>query len=80
MLHVPVWRSINSVPRRAHSTNRSVEIHLLDFNDDLRGEKIKIEILESLRDDRTFPSPKELIDQILLDKKELISLITQRKI
>ena len=49
--------------------NQTIEIHLLDFNEDLYGEKMQIEILKRLRDEQKFNSLDELILQIKMDEK-----------
>lgn len=46
---------------------QSVETHVLDFDDDLYGERIEIRFLTRLRDEMTFQSPRELSDQIARD-------------
>ena len=48
----------------------SVEAHLLDFNGDLYGQELEIEIGEKLRDERKFGSLEELKAQIALDIAE----------
>lgn len=42
----------------------SIETHLLDFEGDLLGKKIRIKFIERLRDERPFGSIKDLSDQI----------------
>lgn len=46
----------------------SVETHLLDFDEDLHGERIEIRFLARLRDEVRFPGPSELADQIARDR------------
>ncbi len=45
-----------------------VETHLIDFDDDLYGERIEIRFLARLRDERRFAGPAELADQIARDR------------
>lgn len=45
----------------------SIETHLLDFDEDLYGERMVLEVLHRLRPERAFASPAELVDQIRLD-------------
>ena len=49
--------------------NQTIEIHLLDFNADLYGKKMQIEILKRLRDEQKFNSLDELILQIKMDEE-----------
>lgn len=49
--------------------NQTIEIHLLDFQGNLYGNKIQIEILKRLRDEKKFDSVLLLTDQIKKDEK-----------
>jgi riboflavin kinase/FMN adenylyltransferase len=46
------------------------EAYILDFNRDIYGEKIKVEFVKRLRDEKKFESKDSLIHQIEIDKKE----------
>ncbi|MEN8123492.1 MAG: bifunctional riboflavin kinase/FAD synthetase [Bacteroidota bacterium] len=48
--------------------NQTIEVHLLDFQADLYGKKIQIEILNRLRDEQKFESIETLIIQIQKDE------------
>lgn len=52
-----------------------IEVHLLDFEKNIYGEKIKVNLLKRLRDEKKFESKEELIYQIERDKKETIQYI-----
>ena len=52
-----------------------VEAHLLDFNGELYGEELEIEIGEKLRGERKFNSPNALRDQISRDVLSVRKLI-----
>lgn len=43
------------------------EVHILNFNDDIYGEKLKVEIISFLRAEKKFNDIKELVHQIRLD-------------
>ncbi len=45
----------------------SLEVHLLDFSDDLYGQKVKIEVLEKLRDTKDYDDMDALKRQIRYD-------------
>jgi len=45
----------------------SIETHILDFDQNLVGEEIRISFLKKLRDEKTFGSVKHLSDQIAKD-------------
>ena len=48
-------------------SERRIEAFLLDFEGDLYGQELRIELWERLRDERAFESEEELIRQIALD-------------
>ena len=46
---------------------RRIEPHLLDFEGDLYGKRLVVELWERLRDEQVFETEQELIDQIARD-------------
>lgn len=56
------------------------EVNILNFNRDIYGEKIKVEFVKHLRDEKKFESKESLIHQIEIDKKEAEVLLNQNKI
>jgi riboflavin kinase / FMN adenylyltransferase len=46
---------------------RRIEPHLLDFEGDLYGRRLVVELWQRLRDERAFGSEAELVDQIARD-------------
>ena len=46
---------------------RRIEAFLLDFEGDLYGEPLRLELWEKLRDERAFESEDELVEQIADD-------------
>ena len=44
-----------------------LEVHLLDFSGDLRGRVLKVEWVARLREEREFPDPRALIEQLKHD-------------
>lgn len=49
---------------------RRVETHLLDFSADLYGQKITVRFIERLREEKKFPSPEALVEQIRRDEQK----------
>lgn len=46
------------------------ESYILDFDKDLYGEKIEINLIKKIRENKKFGSPEELIKQMEQDKKQ----------
>jgi len=59
---------------------KTIEVHLLDFNKDLYGEKIQVDLLARLRDEQKFASVEHLYAQIKKDELKARSLIKNGKI
>lgn len=57
-------------PTLDNGPQRSLEVHLLDFDGNLYGDEIKIEFLKFLRGEKKFDSIEQLQQQLKLDEKE----------
>lgn len=58
--------------------NLSLEIHFLDFDQDLYGKKITVSLLQYLREEQKFNSLEELTTQLELDKTTAIQYFNKR--
>ncbi|MBI9071715.1 MAG: bifunctional riboflavin kinase/FAD synthetase [Melioribacteraceae bacterium] len=70
--------NIGSRPTFNDIENMLVEVHLLDFNDDIYGKHLRLDLIDRLRDEKKFASKDELMIQIKNDEKksnEIINLI-----
>jgi riboflavin kinase/FMN adenylyltransferase len=56
--------------------HQTIEAHLFDFNENIYGEKIKIEFLYFLREEQKFKSVEELVTQLNIDKENAISFLS----
>lgn len=57
-------------PTLDNGPQRSLEVHLLDFDGNLYGDEIKIEFLKFLRGEKKFDSIEQLQQQLKLDEME----------
>ncbi|MDP6549490.1 MAG: riboflavin biosynthesis protein RibF [Dehalococcoidia bacterium] len=48
-------------------TERLAEVYVIDFDDDLYGQDMRVEFVRKLRDQQTFPGVEALVDQINRD-------------
>lgn len=67
--------NIGMRPTFADTLTIVIEVHLFEFNKDIYGKTIKIELIKRMRDEKKFNSKEELIYQIGKDKKEAIQYI-----
>lgn len=61
-------------PTINNGEERSVEVHILDFDGNLYGKSLHIEFLDRLRDERHFESIDELITQLQVDRERVREL------
>ena len=64
-------------PTLNNGCERSIEVHILDFEGDLYGKTITVEFVHRLREERTFASLEELTEQLQKDKKRVVELLTE---
>jgi len=67
--------NIGMRPTFADTLSVVLEAHLFEFNRDVYGKTIKIELLKRIRDEKKFNNKEELIYQIGKDKKEAIQFV-----
>ena len=64
---VPLVDGISSTDIREHLREGRIEAFLLNFEGDLYGQRLVVELWSRLRDERAFENEQELIDQIARD-------------
>ena len=62
-------------PTLNNGENRSIEVHLLDFNDSLYGQIITVEFVRRLREERSFSCVDELTEQLEEDRETVRELL-----
>ena len=63
----PALVSVGTRPTFHDGSEVLVEVHLLDFDGDLYGERLGVELLARLRDERRFEDAEALVTQMRLD-------------
>ena len=58
--------------------NQTIEVHFFDFNKDLYGKKIQVEVLKFLRDEQKFDSVEDLKNQLQKDKVKSLKTIKEQ--
>jgi len=57
----------------------SFEVHLFDFQGDLYGKELTVSFVDRLRDERKFPSPEALVEQLRKDEERSRAILSSRK-
>lgn len=66
--------NIGHRPTVNNGSERSIEVHILDFEGNLYGKSLCVEFVERLRDERTFDSLDALMAQLEADKAKVSML------
>ena len=59
-----------------HQEKPVLEVHLIGFNDDLYGKKLRVSFLHRLRDIVAFPDTNALVEQLNKDKAETLAVVS----
>lgn len=62
----------------AESDGSCIEVHILDFNDEIYGEVLEVQFLSRLRDEKKFESAEALKAQIKNDTTELSKIMSKK--
>lgn len=68
MMNIGMRPTVNGI-------GRTQEVNIFDFNDDIYGEKIKVEIIDFIRKEQKFNGLDELKNQINLDKQATLNIL-----
>lgn len=76
VIHDKIFRGMSNIGTKPTfgGIQKTVEIHILDFEDDIYGEKIEVQFIQRLRDEIKFNNEKELIDQLTIDRNKCIQI------
>jgi len=68
--------NIGTNPTFGNSPERSVEVHVLNFQGDLYGSRLRVKFISRLRDEVKFSSIGALIEQIALDRQQTLRIFS----
>ena len=57
------------------SKQRTLEVHILDFNQDIYGEELRVEFVKRIREEKKFHSEQELKDTLKIDENKIRNLL-----
>ena len=66
-------------PTLNNGQERSIEVHILDFEGDLYGKDITVEFAHRLREERPFASTEELVEQLQQDEERVRELLVGKE-
>lgn len=72
--------NIGTRPTVGESNERTIETHILDFDEDIYGLDIKIEFVGGIRSEKKFPSLDALKEQLQRDKSFAMDLLKDRMV
>lgn len=81
ILHSQIRKGMLNIGYRPTLNNgkeRSIEVHILNFEDDLYGKDITVEFVHRLREERTFANTEELTGQLMRDREQVSELLTTK--
>lgn len=77
MMNIGYRPTVNGEQNPDLGKHKSIEIHFLDFDGDLYGKKIQIQIIERIRDEHKFNSLEDLKVQLHKDRETSLAIIAQ---
>ena len=58
-----------------NADNRSIEVHIFDFEGDIYNAEIKLTFISKIRDEKKFDGVQSLVNQLKKDKIAAIKLL-----
>jgi len=65
--------NIGTRPTMHNGSERSIEVHIFDFEQNIYGERLQVSLQAYIRSERAFPSVEALKAQLEADKKTILS-------
>ena len=72
---LPGMLNIGYRPTLNNGQERSIEVHILDFEGDLYGKNLTVEFVCRLREEQAFVSKKELTEQLKNDRERVMEIL-----
>ncbi len=69
--------NIGTRPTVSNMSEKTIETHILDFEDDIYGLSFKIEFVRRLRNEQKFASLQELKEQLVKDRESAMTILPE---
>ncbi len=66
--------NIGTRPTMQNGCDRSIEVHIFDFDEDIYGQTVCVEFLRFIREEKTFASIEDLRVQLAIDRDKVLAL------
>lgn len=75
------YRGMMNIGKRPtfDESNFSIEVHILDFDEDIYGKEIQVQFVERIRDEMKFSGKDELIEQLHRDRENTLNILKNKK-
>jgi riboflavin kinase/FMN adenylyltransferase len=71
--------SIGKRPTFYNNGNIVPEVYIYDFNDNIYGKRVRVDIIEKIREEEKFNSAEELVNQMNIDKQNGLKIFNKFK-
>ena len=79
--HQKVWGMMNiGTNPTVNGKEQTIEVHFLNFNQDLYGQTISVHLIKRIRDEQKFNSIAELKNQLEKDKNQTLEIIKSHEV
>ena len=69
--------NIGNRPTIGINQNESIEIHLFDFNENIYGETLKVDVIRKIREEKKFKNIEALKTQITKDCIQATQMLSE---
>ena len=77
MMNIGYNPTVSETENLPVSRQKNIEIHFFDFDQDLYGQKLQIDVLARIRDEQKFESVEVLKNQLTKDKETSLAILNQ---
>jgi riboflavin kinase/FMN adenylyltransferase len=69
---------IGNRPTLKNFNNETIEVNIFDFDKDIYGDQVTLQLVEKIRDDASFKSMEALSEQLANDKQQSLAILSEQ--